>query len=587
MKRGLIHGVAVTSLAALATGLLTVGFVGTASATGTPPWEPDPNSVGGLLFYNASGQQITGGNLTDSPVAAYVEGTATVRSGDTVATLYGYLPVNGELPTEWSGEQLGESTVFPNASAPAPLNTAVLPVETGASGDETLGTLETDYPNTDTSNDGYAGMYQLRLYTNAAKRTQTTTYDSADIAISGSTWSVAYPAPTLTTTTTSLSESPSSPQVAGTSVQLTATVSPSAPGTVQFEAGSTDIGSPVTVSGGVASISTSTLPVGTDSLSASFTPAQFSAYGASTGTSSFTISPAPAANTNTALSVNPTSAAADSTVTITAAVTNASTTAALSAADGQVTFYDDGSSSSGGVTSGSQALGTVSLGSGGTAVLTYSSFAQGAHNIVAQFTPADPSVYNSSTSLPLLFTATAPQYPPVSQDVDVTVPAGTLTITTPYSPSDPFNLGTAVLDPTGSKFTASAPFGDTANPSQGVTVTDSRAGDQPWTASATVTDFTDGASVINGQNLTLTDVTPSYVSGNALQSGDVTTTDVVNGAIYGPTAGGSDGLKGGPHQFASAATGDGSVYLDGLLTLTAPSSTPAGAYTATLTLTIV
>ncbi len=587
MKRGLIHGVAVTSLAALATGLLTVGFVGTASATGTPPWEPDPNSVGGLLFYNASGQQITGGNLTDSPVAAYVEGTATVRSGDTVATLYGYLPVNGELPTEWSGEQLGESTAFPNASAPAPLNTAVLPVETGASGDETLGTLETDYPNTDTSNDGYAGMYQLRLYTNAAKRTQTTTYDSADIAISGSTWSVAYPAPTLTTTTTSLSESPSSPQVAGTSVQLTATVSPSAPGTVQFEAGSTDIGSPVTVSGGVASISTSTLPVGTDSLSASFTPAQFSAYGASTGTSSFTISPAPAANTNTALSVNPTSAAADSTVTITAAVTNASTTAALSAADGQVTFYDDGSSSSGGVTSGSQALGTVSLGSGGTAVLTYSSFAQGAHNIVAQFTPADPSVYNSSTSLPLLFTATAPQYPPVSQDVDVTVPAGTLTITTPYSPSDPFNLGTAVLDPTGSKFTASAPFGDTANPSQGVTVTDSRAGDQPWTASATVTDFTDGASVINGQNLTLTDVTPSYVSGNALQSGDVTTTDVVNGAIYGPTAGGSDGLKGGPHQFASAATGDGSVYLDGLLTLTAPSSTPAGAYTATLTLTIV
>ncbi len=587
MKKGLSHAAAAASLAVLATCLLTVGFVGTASATGTPPWEPDPNSVGGLVFYNASGQQITGGNLTDSPVAAYVEGTATVRSGDTVATLYGYLPVNGELPTEWSGEQLGESTTFPNASAPVPLNTAALPVETGASGDETLGTLKTDYPNTDTSNDGYAGMYQLRLYTNAAKRTQTATYDSADVAISGSTWSVAYPAPTLTTTTTSLSESPSSPQVAGTSVQLTATVSPSAPGTMQFEVGSTDIGSPVTVSAGTASISTSTLPVGTDSLSAIFTPAQFSAYGGSTGTSSFTVSPAPATNTNTALSVNPTTAAADSTVTITAAVTNASTTAALSAADGQVAFYDDGSSSSGGVTSGSQALGTVSLGSGGTAALTYSSFAQGAHNIVAQFTPADPSVYNSSTSLPLLFTATAPQYPPVSQDVDVTVPAGTLTITTPYSPSDPFNLGTAVLDPTGAKFTASAPFGDTANPSQGVTVTDSRAGGQPWTASATVTDFTDGASVINGQNLTLTDVTPSYVSGNALQSGDVTTTDVTNSAVYGPTAGGSDGLKGGPHQFASAATGDGSVYVDALLILTAPSSTPAGAYTATLTLTIV
>ncbi len=46
---------------------------------------------------------------------------------------------------------------------------------------------------------------------------------------------------------------------------LTATVSPSAaPGTVQFEVGTIDFGSPVTVSGGHGpSAHTSTLPVGT------------------------------------------------------------------------------------------------------------------------------------------------------------------------------------------------------------------------------------------------------------------------------------------------------------------------------------
>jgi hypothetical protein len=109
----------------------------------------------------------------------------------------------------------------------------------------------------------------------------------------------------------------------------------------------------------------------------------------------------------------------------------------------------------------------------------------------------------------------------------------------------------------------------------------------PWTASATVTDFSDGSGdVINGQNLTLTGVTPSYVVGNALQSGDVVTSNVTNTQIYSATASGSDGLRGGPHVFASAAAGAGSVYVDGVLTLVAPTSTAGGAYTATLTFTV-
>jgi hypothetical protein len=199
-----IKGTIAVGVLALVSGILTTGFAGPAAAAGNPPWEPDPSSVGGLAFYNAAGQRIYSGNLTDSPIAAYVEGSSTVRAGDTVATLYGYLPVNGELPTQWSGEQLGQTTTYPNPSAPPPLNTATLPVETGNSGDETIATLEADFPNTDTTSDGYAHMYQLRLYTNAPRKVQTTEYDSTDILISGTKWWVVYPSPPLTILPTTL-----------------------------------------------------------------------------------------------------------------------------------------------------------------------------------------------------------------------------------------------------------------------------------------------------------------------------------------------------------------------------------------------
>jgi hypothetical protein len=584
-----LRSIATVALATAATGALAMGWAGSASAAGAPPWEPDPTSVGALTFFNASGQVITGGSITDSPLAAYVEGTNTIRAGDTKATLFGYLPVNGQTPGQWSGEALGASTTFPNAAAPSPLGTSTLPVVTGASGDETIAQLEADFPNNDTSSDGYAGIYVLRLKTSATGAGLTTGYDSVDIQITGSTWSVIYPAATLVTTTTSLAAVPASPQVAGTSIQLSATVSPAAaPGTIQFEVGTTDIGTPVTVSSGTASISTSSLPVGTDTLNAVFTPASGSAYAGSTGSTSFTITAPAAAGTTTALAVDPSTAPADTAVSITATVSQTSNSSALASGAGQVKFYDDGTDSTGDITSSSVLLGTVTLGTGGVSSLSFDSFAVGAHNLVGEFIPTNAAVYNTSTSPAVLFTATTPAIAPDQQTVDVSIPGGGLTITTPYDPTNPFELGTAVLDPTDSRFTASAAFGSTTNPNQGVTITDTRAGDQSWTASATVTDFTDGSGdIINGQNLTFTGVTPSYITGNALQSGDVVTTDVTNSAIYAPAAPGSDGLKGGPHEFATAAAGAGSVYIDGVLTLTAPSSTPAGSYTATLTFTIV
>ena len=606
MHRRLTHSIAAVGVLAAAVGSL-VGLSGTAFATSPAPWQVSPPSqeVGTLTFYNSSGQEITGGNLTDNPIAAYIQGSAALQTGATKAVVNAVTPVfaTPPVPGSWTGENVsGPPTSFPNSGAPSALAASSLPLATLSTSGESLSTYISDFPNGDTSTtDGYGNVYELRLFTSNSGGTSSN-YDAADIQVSGSTWSVVYPTVSPITTATGLGETPSSPQVGGTSVTLNATVTPTAAtGTVQFEYGTgtpTLIGSPVTVSGGTASIATTTLPVGTDSLSAVFTPSTPAGfvlgYATSTGTSSFTVTQPPAAPTVTALGINPTTSAAFTTVGLTATVTSGGSP--LGSGSGTVNFYDNGTSTSDTVTSSSTLLGSGSVGSGGVAPLSYGSFGQGAHNIVAQFEPTSTATYNASTSLVVLYTATAPAAAPAAQDVDVTIPAGSITITTPYTTTNPFNLGTATINSSDSAFQASAPFGNAGDPSGGVTVTDTRADDQSWTASAIDSNFTGSGGSINGQNLTFTGVTVVPIGGSALTAADVTTTNITDtGGPYPAGATGSDGLGGTlPHAFASAAAGtpstltavDGSVNIYGNLNLVAPSSTPAGLYTATLTFTV-
>ncbi|MGO9854574.1 MAG: Ig-like domain repeat protein, partial [Acidimicrobiales bacterium] len=151
----------------------------------------------------------------------------------------------------------------------------------------------------------------------------------------GSTGSASFTVEPLTPTTTGLGASPPSPQLWGAVETLTATVGPSAAtGTVQFEVGSTDIGSPVTVSAGSAHIETSSLPVGTDGLSAVFTPTAGNGYASSTGTTSFTVDPLDSTSTALTSSANPSQLGAS--VTFTATVAGAQGTG------GTVSFADDG-----------------------------------------------------------------------------------------------------------------------------------------------------------------------------------------------------------------------------------------------------
>ena len=289
--KNIIRSLTGALVATAITGASVVGIAGVAAADTTPPWEPVAASQGGLTFYNSAGQQITGGSLT-APFAAYVEGGATLQSGDTKATLFAYTPVSGTDPALWSGAEISSSTVYPNTSAPGALATATAPVVSGASSDFALSDYITEYPNNDTSADGYANLYVLRLKTSGPGLPFSSSYDAADIEVTGSTWQVVYPAPTLTSTQTTLSTTPSTPQIVGTSVTLTATVSPAESGTVQFEVGSTLLGSPQTVVDGQATYETTALPVGDDSLSAVFTPTPFLAIAGSTGTDSLTITPA-------------------------------------------------------------------------------------------------------------------------------------------------------------------------------------------------------------------------------------------------------------------------------------------------------
>jgi Bacterial Ig-like domain (group 3) len=274
----LVGSVGSTLLAAGALAASATSSVTTTKAP--PPWEPigSPPEVGALLLFNSAGKQITGGSINAQPIAAYVEGTATIQAGDTKATLYGYLPVKGQPPGEWSGEALGASTAYPNSAAPAPLNTSTLPVETGGSSDESVAILEADLPNNDTSDDGYANMYVLRLETAEPEVQPSTSYDSADIEVNNTSatvngipadsWAVVY-SPAATTTTLKASKKTIT---AGAKLTLTATETPVAKGSVAFYDGTTLLATVKVSTKGVATYSSTTLTVGTHSFTATFTP---------------------------------------------------------------------------------------------------------------------------------------------------------------------------------------------------------------------------------------------------------------------------------------------------------------------------
>jgi hypothetical protein len=579
MKLNLKSAAAGVATLAIAGSFLALGG-GVANAATLPPWESpaEANEIGTLTFYNAAGDVVTSGSTSSGPVAAYVVGSHAGRAGDALATLQAFTPTPGVNPALWGGESLSASTDYPvtDPAAPAVVRSTSLPVVTGQAAEFPLDGYVGDFPQT-SSTAGYVNTYQLRLQTSGPGQSAGAEYDAADIVISGHTWTQVFPVTKVATTVAAVSPSVASPAAHGSSVTLTSTLSAgdaSHPaGAVELFDGLADVG-PATLTAGTGAISKTITPAdGSHSYTLVFTPTDTGAYnGATSPALSYTVNGVvPVTPTTTNLAVNTGTNKAGAPVILTATVSP-------STAAGTVTFSDSAQGN----------LGTTAAGSG-TFTLTTSLLNQGDHTITATLVPTDSTVFGGSSAVGTAFTLAAADIPADPQAITVNVLAGTITITTPWTPANPFTLGDMVLASDGTSLQVSRAFGDSTTPANGVTITDTRAGDQSWTASASATDFKKGTDLINGQNLGLTNVTPNYITGNALNA---ITKPVVglnvpaDTTIHGPADSGSAGLKNGPHQIASAVHGVGTVYVDGTLTLNAPTSTPSGLYTATLTFTI-
>ncbi len=217
---------------------------------------------------------------------------------------------------------------------------------------------------------------------------------------------------TAASTTTKLATSATT-VTQGSSVILTATVKPSGgtitpTGTVSFYNGSALLGS-APLSAGSASLTTSSLPVGTDSISAAYSGTV--AFNASiSGVVVITVNPAASAantTTTTTLTSSATTVTQNSSITFVATVKPASGTTTPA---GTVSFYN-----------GASVIGTVQLASG-TATLSTSSLPVGNSTITAAY--AGTSTFNPSKSATVSVTVTA-----ATVDTTTSISASTNSIT--------------------------------------------------------------------------------------------------------------------------------------------------------------
>ena len=183
-------------------------------------------------------------------------------------------------------------------------------------------------------------------------------------------------------TTTNLIASATTADI-GTTITFTATVSPTATGSVQFKDGLTSLGSVNLNNSSVATFSTNALSVGSHQITAVYQGDPL--HDGST-------SPVVAVSinlivTSTSVSASATTITYPSSVTLTANVSPSSST-------GNVIFKD-----------GSTVLGTVAL-SNGSATLTVSSLAPGGHSITAAY--SGDTTHASSTSAVIVITAKRP-----------------------------------------------------------------------------------------------------------------------------------------------------------------------------------
>lgn len=388
--------------------------------------------------------------------------------------------------------------------------------------------------------------------------------NAGTVATSGK-WTLAVDA---VNTTTTLAASKPSPQVEGTPIDFTATVTQAKgtdkpTGTVQFKDGATNLGTPVVVdAAGKATLTSSNLAVGSHSITAEYIPADGAFNGSTSVALPYEITAKPDPDTTTEIAVKAPEFEFE-TVEATATVKVVDAVPGV-VATGKVVFKE-----------GTSTLGEATVDAAGKAVFTTENLAAGDHTITAVFVPAGKFKGSSSDASPVF--NLKPKVPDAKAvgNLEARIDAGTISLSTPYTPAAPLSFGSLSLEPNAGFYVGSKSF-------DGITVTDTRAGARPWTLNASSSDLVSGANKINAQNVGLTDLVPVSKTG----LGVISTFDNPAANAVAPTDGGSLGLAGKPKKVLSSTAGPGTVVYKGTLTIKAPTSTQAGLYTGTVTFTV-
>ena len=349
-------------------GTLVNGDTYATAVTGVPVYSTTAISISPAGTYPISVAGLSSNNY----LVAFVNGTLTVNK----ATLGQNGLANITLTSSPNPSIYGQSVTF-TATVPSGVTGTVQFVD----GATVLGTATiTGTTATYTTNALTPGTHPVTaVYSGDAN------YNPATSAVDNQ---VVNQETTTTTVSSSLNPSPFMQSVTFTAT-VVQTSGPAQPtGTVQFSVDGVAVGGPVTLSGGTAAFSISTLAVGVHTITAVYTP-DTSDFVGSSGSIGQRVGAVAASATT--LSVAPATVMYGDTATLTAVV-------APSFATGTVSFYE-----------GTTLLGTASLDNTATAVLPISTLNAGVHTIVAKYN-GDPGVpANTSNTAQLTVTQrTAP-----------------------------------------------------------------------------------------------------------------------------------------------------------------------------------
>ena len=174
LRRPLVVAGAV--VAVLAVAITALAVLGRSHDLSRPPYA-DAASTGLLTLCGKDGKPVTRGSVeAAAPIWRAVGATAVTTTRNSSATLYAYQPRNGVPAAQWGGEMITAPSSFTNARHP---------MAQATNADIALKDFLAAYPTS------WKGTVQLRLYVgSAAAGVQTRHYDTADLAVSGSTWKV-------------------------------------------------------------------------------------------------------------------------------------------------------------------------------------------------------------------------------------------------------------------------------------------------------------------------------------------------------------------------------------------------------------